>query len=84
MNEPSVQAHSERGQGRYEICVKGHLDQRWAEWFDGLTLTRRADGTTLLAGPLVDQTALHGVLHKIRDLALPIISLQYIDQKDED
>lgn len=84
MNEPSAQAHSERGPGRYEIRVKGHLDQRWGEWFDGLTLTRRADGTTLLAGPLVDQTALHGVLHKIRDLALPIISLQYIDKKDED
>ncbi len=72
------------GSGRYEIRVKEHLDQRWAEWFDGLTLTRHSDGTTLLEGSLADQTALHGVLHKIRDLALTIISIQLIDKKDED
>lgn len=69
--------------GRYEIRVKGHLDPRWAEWFDGLTVTGHSDGTTLLAGLLVDQTALHGVFHKIRDLGLPIISVQFIDKKDE-
>lgn len=84
MNEPSSMAQTEQGPSRCEIRLKGHLDQRWAEWFDGLTLTRHNDGTTLLAGPLVDQTALHGVLHKIRDLALPIISVQFIDTKDED
>jgi hypothetical protein len=58
------------------IRVKGHLDQRWAEWFADLTITQASDGTTLLAGPLTDQAALHGVLNKIRDLSLPIISVQ--------
>ena len=62
--------------GRYAIRVKGHLDQRWADWFDGLSFTHDSDGTTLLAGQLADQAALHGVLNKIRDLSLPIISVQ--------
>ncbi|MEP7358247.1 MAG: hypothetical protein ABI847_13460 [Anaerolineales bacterium] len=61
---------------RYAIRVKGHLEQRWAEWLAGLTLTQDGDGTTLLTGPLSDQAALHGVLNKIRDLGLPIISVQ--------
>ena len=61
---------------RYAIRVKGHLDQRWAEWLAGLTITQAGDGTTLLAGPLADQAALHGVLNKIRDLGLPIILVQ--------
>ena len=60
----------------YAIRVKGHLDQRWAEWLADLTITHASDGTTLLAGPLADQAALHGVLNKIRDLGLPIISVQ--------
>lgn len=64
--------------GRYSIRVKGYLDQRWADWFDGLTFTYESDGTTLLAGQLADQAALHGVLNKIRDLGLPIISVQSI------
>jgi hypothetical protein len=62
--------------GRYAIRIRGHLDQRWADWFDGLSLTHDSDGTTLLAGPLADQAALHGVLNKLRDLGLPIISMQ--------
>ena len=61
---------------RYAIRLNGHLDQRWADWFDGLSFTHDSDGTTLLAGPLADQAALHGVLNKIRDLGLPIISIQ--------
>ena len=60
----------------YAIRVKGHLEQRWAEWLAGLTITPASDGTTLLAGPLTDQAALHGVLNKIRDLGRPIISVQ--------
>ena len=64
--------------GRYEIRVRGHLDGRWADWFEGLTFTHDNDGTTLLAGPLIDQAALHGVLNKIRDLGLPMISVRYI------
>jgi len=62
----------------YEIRIKGHLDERWADWFEGLTFTLVRDGTTLLDGPLTDQAALHGVLNRIRDLGLPIISVQRI------
>jgi hypothetical protein len=61
--------------GQYAIRVAGHLDQRWANWFDGLTLTAQTDGTTVLDGPVVDQAALHGVLHKIRDLGLLLLSV---------
>ena len=60
---------------RYAIRVQGHLADRWAAWFDGMTLTRRADGTTVLDGPVADQLALHGLLRKVRDLGLPLVSL---------
>lgn len=60
---------------QYEIRVTGHLDSRWEAWFDGLTLTRADDGTTALTGPIVDQAALHGVLTKLRDLGLPLVSV---------
>jgi hypothetical protein len=60
---------------QYEIRLAGHLDQRWAEWFDGLTLTHRSDGSTVLHGPVVDQAALHGLLQKVRDLGLPLVSV---------
>jgi len=62
--------------GHYEIRIKGHLDDRWAEWLEGLTFMQASDGTTLLEGLLPDQAALHGVFNKIRDLGLPIISVQ--------
>jgi hypothetical protein len=61
--------------GRYEIRVKGHLGTRWAAWFGGLTLTHGGDGTTIIHGPVADQAALHGLLQKIRDLGLPLISV---------
>jgi hypothetical protein len=64
--------------GRYEIRVKGHLDTRWAAWFDGLTLTYASDGTTSIHGPVADQAALHGLLQKIRDLGLPLISVNHL------
>ena len=64
--------------GRYEIRVKGHLDTRWAAWFDGLTLTHSSDGTTIIDGPVADQAALHGLLQKIRDLGLPLISVNHV------
>ena len=60
---------------RYEIRMKGHLADRWAVWFDGMTLTRQADGTTLLRGPVADQSALHGLLRKVSDLGLPLLSV---------
>jgi hypothetical protein len=65
--------------GRYEIRLKGHLDARWAAWFDGLTLTRDSDGTTIIYGPVTDQAALHGLLQKTRDLGLPLISVTYVE-----
>jgi hypothetical protein len=61
------------------ITVKGQLDQRWAEWFDGLTITNLANGTTVLAGNLPDQAALHGMLTKVRDLSLSLVSIQCED-----
>jgi hypothetical protein len=60
---------------RYEIRVRGHLADRWAAWFDGMTLTRQADGTTVLGGPVADQSALHGLLRKVSDLGLPLVSV---------
>jgi hypothetical protein len=59
----------------YEIRVMGHLDGHWAAWFDALSLNREGDGTTTLRGPIADQAALHGVLQKVRDLGLELISV---------
>ena len=61
--------------GLYEIRIKGHLDDRWAEWFEGLTITLEEDGNTLLTGPVIDQAALHGLLKKVRDLGMPLLSV---------
>ena len=60
---------------QYEIRVTGHLGSRWAAWFDGLDLTTDDDGTTVIRGPVVDQAALHGLLQKLRDLGIPLVSL---------
>jgi hypothetical protein len=62
----------------HEIRVQGCLDDRWADWLEGLALTRENDGTTTLTGPLADQAALHGVLNTIRDLNLPIVSVRRV------
>jgi hypothetical protein len=59
----------------YEIRVRGHLDARWANQFEGLTITLEEDGNTLLTGPVIDQAALHGMLKKVRDLGLPLVSV---------
>ena len=63
---------------KYEIRVEGHLDTRWAAWFDGLDLTQETDGTTVLHGPVVDQAALHGLLQKVRDLGVPLVSVIHV------
>jgi hypothetical protein len=60
---------------QYVIRVKGHLDARWATWFDGMHLTNEDDGTTTIDGPVVDQAALHGLLQRLRDVGIPLISL---------
>jgi hypothetical protein len=63
---------------RYEIRVAGHLAPRWAARLDGMTLTRRADGTTVIDGPVADQAALHGLLRTVRDIGVPLLSVTLI------
>jgi hypothetical protein len=65
----------------YEIQVEGVLDRRWSCWFDGLQLTSDLGGVTVLAGPVADQAALHGLLAKVRDLGLPLLSVRRLDQE---
>ena len=77
MSEISTGPHDRPG--RYEIRLKGHLDARWAAWFDGLTLTNDSDGTTIIHGPVADQAALHGLLQKVRDLGLPLVSVTQVN-----
>jgi hypothetical protein len=67
-------SHPAHGSGRYEIRVEGHLDARWAAWFDGFSLTRDTDGTTVLAGD-TDQAGLHGVLRTLAGIGLPLVSV---------
>ena len=59
----------------YQIRIKGHLSGKWVDWFEGLTITLEEDGNTLLTGPVIDQAALHGILKKVRDLGMPLLSL---------
>jgi hypothetical protein len=66
-------------QGLYEICIKGHLDEHWKEWFEGMTISLEGDGNTRLTGPVVDQAALYGFLRKIRDFGMPLISVNLVD-----
>jgi hypothetical protein len=59
----------------YQIRIKSHLDRRWTDWFEGLTITLEDNGDTLLTGPVADQAALHGLLRKVRDLGMPLLSV---------
>lgn len=68
----------------YQIRVKGHLDQHWSDWFGGMTITLDENGDTLLTGPVVDQAALHGLLRKVRDLSLLLLSITRLDPTEED
>ena len=74
----AIPAGRHQNPGGYEIRVQGHLDARWAAWFDGLTITHGSDGTTIIHGLVADQAALHGLLQKIRDLGLPLISVNHL------
>jgi hypothetical protein len=82
MGERHAPTGASQGAGRYEIRLKGHLDTRWAAWFDGMTFTHDGDGTTRIHGPVVDQAALHGLLVKVRDVGLPLISVAQVEPDD--
>jgi hypothetical protein len=66
----------------YQIRVEGHLGQQWMDWFDGLTITLEQDGDTLLTGPVTDQAALYGLLKKVRDLGLPLVSVNRVQYRE--
>ena len=68
----------------YQIRIKGHLSREWTDWFEGLTITLEEDGNTLLTGPVIDQAALHGLLKKVRDLGLPLVSVSPVEHGQAD
>ena len=83
----SNQRSSDRdiGQPRvYQIRIRGHLSPQWADWFEGLIITLEEDGDTLLTGPVVDQAALHGWLKKVRDLGMPLLSVNSLEPSRQD
>ena len=84
MSEPLASMEDHDEPQLYEIRLKGHLGDRWAEWFEGLTITLEDNGDTLLTGPVADQAALHGLLKKVRDLGLPLLSVHAIERGQAD
>ncbi len=84
MRAPHGSTEDHHEPGRYEIRLKGLLDARWAGRFEGLSLSHASDGTTILSGPVVDQAALYGLLRKVRDLGLPLLSVFQVDPTQTD
>jgi len=68
----------------YQIRIKGQLGRQWTDWFEGLTITPEDSGDTLLAGPVADQAALHGLLKKVRDLGMPLLSVACVEPGQAD
>ncbi|HJR80152.1 MAG TPA: hypothetical protein VJ821_08770 [Anaerolineales bacterium] len=66
----------------YQIRIKGHIGSQWRDWFEGLIVTPEEDGDTLLTGPVVDQAALHGLLKKVRDLGMPLVSVNPVQRQE--
>ena len=79
MSGPPEEASPVEPPANYEIRVRGVLDSHWSTWFEGLAVTSDEPGQTVIAGPVADQAALHGLLAKIRDLGLPLISIHHLD-----
>ena len=84
MNDKQVFDEKQNQHPCYEIRIKGHLDDRWAEWFEGLTITLEESGDTLLTGPVPDQAALFGLLRRVRDLGMQLISVNRVDTGYQD
>ena len=78
MSDKQTHAEKHTQHSYYEIRLNGHLDDRWAEWFEGLTITLEDNGDTLLSGPVIDQAALHGLLKKVRDSGMPLVSVNRV------
>ena len=83
MSEDHTRTGERDARERYEIRLQGHLDTRWAAWFDGLSLTHESDGTTVIRGPVTDQAALHGLLKRVGDLGLPLLSVTHVNPATE-
>jgi hypothetical protein len=81
MNERHNQNNPDRPKV-YQIRLKGHLGEQWANWFDGLTISMAENGDTLLTGPVADQAALFGLLRKVRDVGIPLVAITCLDQAD--
>ncbi len=79
MSTPPTPTEDHDKAAHYEIRLKGHLDQRWAGWFEGLTIRLEANGETRISGAVADQAALHGLLKKVRDLGMELLSLNRIE-----
>jgi hypothetical protein len=84
MNTTPASTEDHHEPGHYEIRIKGHLDKRWTGWFEGMTLTLEGNGETLLSGQVTDQAALHGLLRKVRDLGMSLVSVNRIDPRQAD
>jgi hypothetical protein len=84
MSEKTASTQDHYETGIYEIRIKGHLDDKWADRFEGLTITLEDNGDTVLTGPVVDQAALHGLLRKVRDLGMPLVSVSPVETGQTD
>ncbi len=84
MSETQASTEDHYEPGLYEIRIKGHLDDRWCDWFGSVTITLEENGDTLLTGLVIDQAALHGLLKKVRDLGMPLVSVIPVEPSQSD